>query len=114
LKNNHIQSLKAKNEYAELRHWYNTADCVGLDYGANVRSYSQVNEDDLIESYLDWHVTYSEDSTLANQSFQKAHEESIGYVKTDEKVETVDNEAVKQELRKHRKRMPDIPKDVKW
>ncbi|PKH60392.1 hypothetical protein CXF83_21795 [Shewanella sp. Choline-02u-19] len=114
LKKAHVKKLAAKASGAELTNWYKNADGAGLDYGSNVYSYGQVDENNLIENYVYWYSFY-DDSTLANESLQKAHEESLVYVSIDSNDETFNTKDIKLQLRNRRKKMSKMSKkDIKW
>ncbi len=79
-----------------------------MDYGSGVHTYGQVDINDILKNYVEWY-SYFDDSELAEESFRKAHEDSMVWINIEpteddlKDVVKLDEDEVRLELAKHRK-----------
>ena len=108
MKKQYVNKLKHSLDVHAFDNFKKHSDDVGLDYGAGVHSYGQVNADDILSNYVEWY-SYFDDSALAEESFRKAHDDSKVWcdieLSEDELKDVVqlDEDEVRLELSKIRK-----------
>lgn len=113
-----MNRLKTSIKKDDFENFKRNSDEVGLDYGAGVYSYGQCHADDVLENYVQWY-SYFDDSTLAQESYQQAYEQSMVYCNIElseqelKEVSEIDIDEARQNFRSIRRPM-NSGSDVKW
>ncbi|HCG7759960.1 hypothetical protein ACSTIV_07120 [Vibrio parahaemolyticus] len=120
MKKRYVNKLKQSLDVHAFENFKKHSDDVGLDYGAGVHSYGQVNADDILSNYVEWY-SYFDDSAIAEESFRKAHDYSKVWCDielTEDELKDVvqpDLNEVRLELSKSRKIRPHADStNVQW